>query len=259
MSLLDALRFVGHRLPRWPKTHAITNRVLKPLYARFDQRAVTSNVLGFRMELDPTECVDAMLLFSPQLYDPNEVALIRERVREGDVFVDVGANIGFYTLLAAGLVGKSGRVLAVEADPANYRCLVDNLDRNGVESATAVQVGVSDRQEVLRLSLHQKGNKGGHSFAGAGGGGVEVRCDTLCRVLSQAGVERVDFMKMDIEGFEYRVLSEFFATCDGGLFPTYLQYEHTHLSSDELTDLIDAHGYEEVLRTPYNRVVCRGR
>lgn len=259
MPLLDTLRFIGHKLPHWPKTHAVTNRVLKPLYAQFDRRAVTSDVLGFQMELDPTECVDAMLLFSPQLYDPDEVAFIRERVREGDVFVDVGANIGFYALLAAGLVGEGGRVLAVEADPANYGCLVGNLERNGVGSVTAVQVGVSDRQEVLRLSLHERGNKGGHSFASAGGGGVEVRCDTLCRILGRAGVGRVDFMKLDIEGFEHRVLSEFFATCDRGLLPTYLQYEHTHLSGGELADLVDMHGYEEVLLTPYNRVVRRGR
>ena len=259
MPLLDTLRFVGHRLPHWPKTHAVTNRVLKPIYNRFDQGAVVSDVLGFRMELDPTECVDAMLLFSPQLYDPEEVAFIKDRVRGGDVFVDVGANIGFYTLLAASLVGDRGRVLAIEADPENYRSLVENIERNGVESAVAIPIGVSDRQEVLRLSHHEGGNKGGHSFAGLGGEGVDVRCDTLCHIFGRAGIERVDYMKMDIEGFEYKVLREFMSTCDNSMFPTYIQYEHTHLNDSGLADLVGAHGYKEILLTPYNRVVYRGR
>lgn len=69
--------------------------------------------------MNPVECVDANLLFSPQLYDPVEVQLMLTELDDKDNFIDIGANIGFYSLIATKKI-KKGRVVAIEANPITY-------------------------------------------------------------------------------------------------------------------------------------------
>src|SRR6266542_2789707 len=89
------------RLPRLPHMSGVINRVVKPLYLR-KRRApvVAKSSFGITMELDPSECVDGWLLFCPQLYDRDEIRFVRRSLRPGDVFLDVGSNIGYYALAA---------------------------------------------------------------------------------------------------------------------------------------------------------------
>ena len=119
-----------------------------------------AEVLGAQMVLDPAETVDGNLLFQPQLYDRAEIAFIRRRLRPGDVLLDIGSNIGVYTLVAASLVGATGRVLAVEADPTCYGRLSQNVWRStGSRTFWRAMSGVSDKTETLRLSLQTSGNR----------------------------------------------------------------------------------------------------
>ena len=132
------------------------------------------------------------------------------------MFVDVGANIGAYSLWAASRLGSDGRVLAYEAEPNNFSVLAENITINGFEGiVTAQQVGVADVAGDLELRLNAQENSGAHSFlAEAPDGGaatVRVACERLAALIEQAGVDRVDFMKIDVEGFELRILAQFFA------------------------------------------------
>ncbi len=82
-------------------------------------------------------------------YEPETTDLFVSLLHEGDVVVDIGAHIGYYTLLAARTVGKDGKVFAFEPDPDNYALLVKNVEMNGYNNVTAVQ-----KQYPIKLTLH---------------------------------------------------------------------------------------------------------
>ncbi len=180
------------------------------------------------MEVDPCEVVGGNLAFIPQLYDRWERALVRDLLPSNGVFVDVGSNIGAYALWAAASLGKGGRVLALEADPDNYALLTKNIEINRQQAVvTCILGGVADANHTLRFYKNTKGNRGGHSFVGSGDQFLDIQCRPLLEILETHQVAQVDFMKLDIEGFEERVLSRFFEDTaqSSPLRPTYLLVE----------------------------------
>jgi len=194
-------------------------------YARQARTEVQADMMGHRMWLDPQENIDRQLLFSPQLYEWRERRLLLSHLKKGDVFLDAGANIGFYTLLAAGTVGPTGSVLAVEAEPGNAQRLQRNIDLNKLSQVQVLNVGLSDKPETLNLGLNLSGNRGGHSFVKTGEAKVSIDCDTLYAVMKKAGVTRIDAAKFDIEGFEFKVLQRFFADAPASMVPRVILFE----------------------------------
>lgn len=173
------------------------------------------------MIVDPADCIGGNLAFIPQLFDVWERAAVDKFLPRGGVFIDLGANIGAYSLWAAKRVGPTGRVLAYEAEPMNFSVLLENIAINRFERVIqAHRIGVSDTTESLMLQLNDSGNSGGHSFIsnvhGERGTSITVGCEPLAKLIAEADIQRVDFMKMDIEGFEQRVLSRFFSDVQVG-------------------------------------------
>ena len=155
------------------------------------------------MWLDPSQAVDGGILFYPQLYNRREFAWLDRHLRKADVFADVGANIGAFSLRAARI---AKRVVAFEANPAVFNVLMRNVALNGcADRVQALNVGVSDRRETLRLSLQERGNLGGSSFVtDHGGSSVEVVCAPLAEL-----APAIDFLKIDAEGMDRRILSAY--------------------------------------------------
>ncbi len=148
------------------------------------------------------------------IVNPNhEAELVRRierrlaRAPNGDaVFVDVGAHIGKYTILAARLLGSGGRVVAIEPDPSNFAALTTNVALNRLDNVRAFNVGCwsSDGEKVLHRQL---GNLGGHSFVDSTeGGAISVPVRTLDSLLAEAGATQVDAMKLDVQRAESEVL-----------------------------------------------------
>ena len=127
-------------------------------------------------------------------------------MRPGDCFVDVGANIGYFTLLASRAVGPSGRVLAFEPDPDNYRLLALNCKHNGCDNVTLFREALSDSDSSGRLYLSDS-NRGDHTIYPTEGERQSqvihlARGDTLLK--SQDARPRL--IKIDTQGSEYQVL-----------------------------------------------------
>ena len=124
---------------------------------------------------------------------------------EGDLYVDIGANVGYFTLLASRLVGKSGKVISVEADPVTFMQLLDNLKRNDCRNVSARNVAATAtacRVAIDRTELH---NSGTHSIRLEGG---EVSVEGVpFRDIVGDELKRVHFIKIDIEGSEGPILS----------------------------------------------------
>lgn len=124
--------------------------------------------------------------------------------REGDVVVDIGAGDGLDSLVFSRAVGASGRVLAVEAHPATYRLLEQTCRLNDLPNVTPLQRAVMDRVGTVTM-LEEGSHRDFFSIVGSANGSagqVEVPGATLDDICRAEGLERVDFLKMNIEGAE---------------------------------------------------------
>ncbi|MEM1981923.1 MAG: FkbM family methyltransferase [Candidatus Hadarchaeales archaeon] len=125
---------------------------------------------------------------------------------KGDVVVDCGANVGMFSLKAARKVGKDGLVIALEPEKANVNLLRRNVEANGFENVIIVQKAVSNRRGKIRLYL-SPGSPGSHTIIKREKGCFEiVEADTLDNILSEIGLTKVNFLKIDVEGAEKEVL-----------------------------------------------------
>lgn len=143
------------------------------------------------------------------VYETGTTLLIERTLRSGMVVVDVGAHVGYYALLAARLVGREGQVYAFEADPANYRLLLENIELNSYSNLRAFSQAVADRSGPLSFYLSPWGSDRNSLYAentGAGAHDVEVDAITLDEFMATAGKPKVDLIKMDIEGAELAAL-----------------------------------------------------
>ena len=253
--LLRALTFLTRLLPPFWRVSGVSNRMIKPIWRLLGDGK--THVLpiwnDIVMTIDPCEVVGGNLAFIPQLYDRWERALVGELLPHNGVFVDVGSNIGAYSLWAASFLDSSGRVLALEADPDNYQLLTGNIGLNNKQGiVTTVLGGVADSNQQLRFYKNTKGNKGAHSFAGSGNDFIEIQCRPLLDILQSNNIDRVDFMKLDIEGFEEKVLTKFFAdtTETSPLRPKYLLVEIQGgpvidlADQERIKNMICSNGYE---------------
>ncbi|HVE84615.1 MAG TPA: FkbM family methyltransferase [Myxococcales bacterium] len=163
-----------------------------------------------RFECDLRNALAREVFFTGQ-YEPQETLLVRALLRPGQTFVDVGAHWGYFTLLAAGLVGEPGRVVAFEADPRVFDTLATNLAMNRLPHVTAKAVAVAATEGTVQLlgysdaqenwGISRIAPKAG-SPPEAGAKTFEVPARPLDAMLDELGVGPVDLVKMDIEGAE---------------------------------------------------------
>jgi FkbM family methyltransferase len=128
-------------------------------------------------------------------------------LRRGDVFLDLGAHIGKYSCIAAGLVGERGRVVAIEPHHGNFRALVRNLELNKIKNVVALNLAAYDQDGLVEL--FEGANSSGRSSIklNDGVGSEMVRARALDGVPEVAGLERIDLVKVDVEGAEWEAIS----------------------------------------------------
>lgn len=147
------------------------------------------------LEVDTRELIGAALWFIPQIYEWRERELFCSAIRPGAVVLDVGANLGIYTLLAA---KRGAHVFAIEADPQNAAMLRWNVVLNRFDKAVRVyELGASDHNHTAGIRRNTANS----------GGSTLVDGDLIqCRAIDSLGLPPVDVCKMDIEGFELNAL-----------------------------------------------------
>lgn len=198
-------------------------------------------------------------LFNPD-YNLEELDFLRAHTPVGGVFVDVGANVGTYAMVLARHVGANGRVIAIEPHPITHTRLAFNRAASGFTwvGLVAAAAGPSDGE----LMIETDGDNLGASHIASGelsDSAIKVPSLRLQRILGDAGVTHVDALKIDVEGYEDRVLTGFFKQAPSSLWPRAVVIEH--LSRNEwLEDCIAdmrARGYAEVGRTRSNTLLVR--
>ena len=161
--------------------------------------------LGFEMWLDSAEFMQHDILIQG-IWSPEVTALFQKWIRPGDHVVDIGANVGYFSLLASLLVGSSGRVTSFEPNPTVFAQLQANIERNGF-SVFAHEAACSDTEGTLQLYVNEAGNSGESSLSQENASGHfshNVRCVIPDAVLE--GSPEASFVKIDVEGAEMLVL-----------------------------------------------------
>jgi len=143
-------------------------------------------------------------------YEPATTKLFEQSLRPGMVFVDIGANVGYFSLIAANLVGSAGKVYAFEPAPENHAVLRRNIELNGYSNIQPVEKAVSHKSETTLLYLSAL-DSGSHSLSqeaarGIEGDFVQVSTTTLDSFFEGEAWPNVDLVKIDVEGGELGVL-----------------------------------------------------
>ncbi len=206
-ALIPAARaFVRFTPPSTTKDH-LWHRVIDPYLAWRNHRFVAQTIAGSFG--GNTKDILQQYLYYFGIWEPAVTRFVRRRLKSGDGFVDVGANVGYFSLLAAQRVGYRGRVTAVEASPEVFTELQRNLRRNTV-GIRAVPLAASDKAGTIRIYHGSEGNCGSSTTVEGLSGyreSTEVAAAPLSDALSQIEIASARIIKIDVEGAEAAVLS----------------------------------------------------
>ena len=184
----------------WP-LRQITNwtiRQLLPKQLQFGEATVV---------LNPTDpVVSGALHFG--VYEKAETKFFYTACHDGMTFLDVGANIGYYTALAARIVGPNGNVIALEPDPESYQYLEQTIKANAVGNVQAFQIAASDSPATLPLFISKDNRGDNRLYAPAEKRPqIEVEARPIDELLTENNISTVDLIKIDVQGYEPKVIA----------------------------------------------------
>lgn len=246
--------WIGRRLAAW----------LRSLARESGDGPVDIEVLGVRMRLYlHNNASERRLLVTPHFFDPSDLAILQSHITRDFSFIDLGANVGLYSLFVASLSGPGARILAVEPHPVAVRRLRANIALNGF-SVEVSQTAVADCGGVLELAADSN-NIGATTVrtdrpVKGRRQRIKVASCTLHELVERYGFQRVDALKVDIEGAEARALIPFLATAPENLWPRLiLLEEHETTEQIDLAAALEAHGWLRISDRKTDNHVFRRR
>ena len=163
----------------------------------------TVDVFNHKMFLDS---IDTHGLSIRGVCEPFETELVKKEIKKGNIFLDRRANIGYYTLIFAELVGESGKVFAFEPDSTNFNILKRNIKLNGYQNIVPIQKAISNKTGKGKLYL-SKYNRGAHMIYNLDGKREFIEIETIrLDDYFKEPANKMDFIKMDIEGAESQAI-----------------------------------------------------
>jgi FkbM family methyltransferase len=172
---------------------------------------IATTRFGARMHVRFPDTIQSYVYFFG-VWEPAITAYLTQALGEGDTVIDVGANVGYDTLLASRLVGPAGHVHAIEASPRIFQLLNDNLALNGVANVTAHHAAACASEELVPVYLHDGDNLGGTTIVPAVAGRRAAALETLVRgrplpaIVGEAAIRAARMIKIDVEGAEWPVV-----------------------------------------------------
>lgn len=239
--------------------HGALKKSMARLWSALDlPTPVDIRYAGLKFRVHPWDnTVEYKMLFGSKRRDWTEIKRLEAHVRNGGVFLDVGANIGYYALMAVRL--GASQALAFEPNPKAFARLAFNIAANGLqEQVIALPLALGERAGSVTMTVLDH-DMGGSTLGTAEGPGtrVEVEMKPLLDVLSERGVTQVDALKIDVEGLEDRVLTPFFSAAPRALWPGLVIIEHTSQSQwhEDILSRMLASGYKEIDRNRSNALL----
>ena len=206
-------------------------RPLRSLLRHLSTTPIDITVYGRqRMRLHPRgNACETRILILPHLYDRFELRLLSHILQAGSVFIDVGANVGIYSIFAALQAWPTGRVIAVEPHPSALLRLRCNVLLNELTTVSIEPIALCDSVGPVTFKINGR-NIGNSSIVfdreKSQDEFIEVHGETLETLVAKHQLTKIDAIKLDVEGAEDRVLFPFFANVDPDLWPRLLLVEN---------------------------------
>ncbi len=175
-------------------------------------------LFGSTLHVDARD-LEGRFIYYFGIWEPHLTGWIRERLLPGETFIDVGANIGYYTLLAAKL---GAQVVAIEAEPRTFAILEENLAANRSVNVRAANVAIWDREETLTMFVPPDFVSGASTLISSWAdrwqfeGRCEVPAKPLSLVLGAEEMKTARLIKIDVEGAEWQVIAGMTAVLENG-------------------------------------------
>ena len=156
---------------------------------------------------------DSLDLSINQIYNKFETEIVKNQIKESDIVIDIGAHIGYFSLIFAKLVGNNGKVFSFEPEPENYKILKKNIEINNYQNVILEQKGVSDINNSVKLysgstsSGSSRIYKPEQNLSKFNKNTIDIQTIILDEYFSKLGLtNKINFIKMDIEGAEILAL-----------------------------------------------------
>jgi FkbM family methyltransferase len=214
--------------------------VLRKLVLMNRLQLVDAEQFGLKLRLYPLDNLgDRFLLFMPKFFEYDEFKLMSEHLSPDSTFIDIGGNMGIYSLTAAKYINESGTILSFEPNPQMIERFKFNRHINGFDKSIKIkEIGVADQEMQFSLALHDSNLGAASIVQDHGNENLTINCRRLLDVLNEENIKHIDLLKIDIEEAEPLALNPFFATAPRSLFPKIIIIE-----SDEGVSLKEF-GYE---------------
>ena len=254
---LKARRYGASKLGKWAISYT-RKRAIDGLTPPFDVEIEPD--LKARLYPAGNRC-EKRALAGVQIWDAKERAFMKAAITQSPndfTFLDVGANIGLYSLYAAHYARQAGtniNIHAIEPDTENKRRLIDNAAANGF-ALTLWPAAISDVAGHSRLQSHAD-NRGEIKLSEESDQGDSVTVTTLAQIITQSQLKRIDLLKLDIEGHDLRALTHLFENLDPSLYPHHLIIETAAPDDIPLTTLCYNQGYVVKGRGRLNLMLMR--
>ena len=160
---------------------------------------------GFKFNADLGDWL-GQYVYLTGVYEPPTARVIAELLDQGETFIDVGANSGFFTLLASRRVGPAGRVLSFEPVPSMYKRLLENISTNGMNNVSVQNVALSNAEGSLPMFEGPEGHKGISSLRQIDNSSATLEVRTLPLDSFASTLSPIKLIKIDVEGAEQLVL-----------------------------------------------------
>ncbi|MGV6860706.1 MAG: FkbM family methyltransferase [Putridiphycobacter sp.] len=195
-SLLCSPKFLGRDF--------LIETLPKLFIKKTTSKVIVSTRFGFKIELDPNfdQSIENVI-YERGVYELGTVKVLQDMLKPGDTFLDVGANIGFLSLLASNLVSKNGHVLAFEPVNSTYQILEKNKNINGFNQMQLFKFALGNEQKTEKI-FNEGNNRGGASIVNQHG--VDSEEIEVKRLDDLNLATKIDAIKIDVEGFELEVL-----------------------------------------------------
>lgn len=253
---------VTRRLPATWLGERLAILLRRTVTMRLKDRALDTSLWNTRMRLYPRgNGCEKMALFTPQMFDPverNALAAAIDTARAAGrefTFVDLGANVGLYSLFVASRCGDKAHVLAIEPQPGIVDRLAYNVQLNPELPIAIAEVAAADRESELTFIINDRDSGGSHvlEHGAAPSGAVRIPCRPLAAILRDAHISAIDAMKVDIEGAESIALPPFFREWPASDLPRLIIVERREEDFD-LPALLHRHGYSVLAQGRQNTV-----
>ena len=181
---------------------------IKKSQLKFQDNVIEVN--GSKLKVIPGDLGTSLELLLFKIHEPISTKIVTETLQKGMTCLDVGANIGYYVALESKILGDQGRIIAIEPSPQNFEYLIKNIAMQRAKNIDAFNFAAGDKNGHINFVSYENESNSGRVIPDSAvsdwpGPVAKLPVKTIDSFLEEIGVDKIDFLRMDVEGYEYHI------------------------------------------------------